>query len=91
MRTNFTIPKGIKMGGNAVAIVLMTTEPGKEVEIIEHVRSLSEVKEAMVLFGEFDIFLKLECPDYGFLSSIVVNKIRNIDGVETTTTMTATP
>lgn len=79
------------MGGNAVAIVLMTTEPGKEVEIIEHVRSLSEVKEAMVLFGEFDIFLKLECPDYGFLSSIVVNKIRNIDGVETTTTMTATP
>ena len=45
----------------------------------------------MVLFGEFDIFLKLECPDYGFLSSVVVNKIRNIDGVETTTTMTATP
>lgn len=79
------------MGGNAVAIVLMTTEPGKEVEIIEQVRSLREVKEAMVLFGEFDIFLKLECPDYGFLSSIVVNKIRNIDGVETTTTMTATP
>lgn len=91
MRTNFTIPKGIKMGSNAVAIVLMTTEPGKEAEIIEQVRSLSEVKEAMVLFGEFDIFLKLECPDYGFLSSIVVNKIRNIDGVETTTTMTATP
>jgi len=79
------------MGSNAVAIVLMTTEPGKEAEIIEQVRSLSEVKEAMVLFGEFDIFLKLECPDYGFLSSIVVNKIRNIDGVETTTTMTATP
>lgn len=79
------------MGGDAVAIVLMTTVPGKEVEIIEQVRSLREVKEAMVLFGEFDIFLKLECPDYGFLSSIVVNKIRNIDGVETTTTMTATP
>ena len=91
MRTNFTISKGMKMGDTAVAIVLMTTEPGKEVEIINQVKSIKEVKEAMVLFGEFDIFLKLECPDYGFLSSIVVNKIRNIDGVETTTTMTATP
>ena len=62
------------MGDTAVAIVLMTTEPGKEVEIIDQVKSIKEVKEAMVLFGEFDIFLKLECPDYGLLSSIVVNR-----------------
>lgn len=79
------------MTNNAVAIVLMTTEPGREVEIIDKVRQIKEVKEALVLFGEFDIFLKLNCSDYGYLSSVVVNQIRNIDGVETTTTMTATP
>ena len=84
MSTHFTHLKGNVMTDSAVAIVLMTTEPGKEVEIIE-------VKEALVLFGEFDIFLKLQCPDYGYLSSVVVNQIRNIEGVETTTTMTATP
>ena len=79
------------MTDSAVAIVLMTTEPGKEVEIIEKIKKINEVKEALVLFGEFDIFLKLQCPDYGYLSSVVVNQIRNIEGVETTTTMTATP
>ena len=79
------------MTDSAVAIVLMTTEPGKEVEIIEQIKQINEVKEALVLFGEFDIFLKLQCPDYGYLSSVVINQIRNIEGVETTTTMTATP
>ena len=79
------------MTDSAVAIVLMTTEPGKEVEIIEQIKKINEVKEALVLFGEFDIFLKLQCPDYGYLSSVVVNQIRHIEGVETTTTMTATP
>ena len=91
MSTNFTYLKGNVMTDSAVAIVLMTTEPGKEVEIIEQIKKINEVKEALVLFGEFDIFLKLQCPDYGYLSSVVVNQIRNIEGVETTTTMTATP
>ena len=58
--------------GILVAIVLMTTEPGKEVEIIDQVKSIKEVKEAMVLFGEFDIFLKLECPDYGLYPQLLL-------------------
>ena len=91
MSTHFRHLKGNVMTDSAVAIVLMTTEPGKEVEIIEQIKKINEVKEALVLFGEFDIFLKLQCPDYGYLSSVVVNQIRNIEGVETTTTMTATP
>lgn len=91
MSTYFSNLKGNVMTDSAVAIVLMTTEPGKEVEIIEQIKKINEVKEALVLFGEFDIFLKLQCPDYGYLSSVVVNQIRNIEGVETTTTMTATP
>lgn len=91
MSTHLTHLKGNVMTDSAVAIVLMTTEPGKEVEIIEQIKKINEVKEALVLFGEFDIFLKLQCPDYGYLSSVVVNQIRNIEGVETTTTMTATP
>jgi hypothetical protein len=35
--------------------------------------------------------VKLQCPGFGFLSDIVVNVIRNIDGVETTKTLTAAP
>ena len=49
------------------------------------------ISESLLLFGEYDVFAKLECPDFGYLSNIVVNVIRNIKGVETTKTLTAAP
>ena len=75
----------------APAIVLIICEPGKENNVINALREMEEVAESMILFGEYDIFAKLECPDFGFLSDIVVNGIRNIEGVETTKTLTAAP
>ena len=77
--------------GAATAIVLIVTEPGSENHVIEKLRQVEEVTESLILFGEYDIFVKLQCPDFGFLSKIVVNVIRNIDGVETTKTLTAAP
>jgi DNA-binding Lrp family transcriptional regulator len=75
----------------ATAIVLIVTEPGKEHDVIDALRQVEEVTESLLLFGEYDVFAKLECPDFGYLSNIVVNKIRNIDGVETTKPLTAAP
>ena len=77
--------------GAATAIVLIVTETGSENHVIEKLRQVEEVTESLILFGEYDIFVKLQCPDFGFLSDIVVNVIRNIDGVETTKTLTAAP
>ena len=51
MSTHFTHLKGNVMTNSAVAIVLIT-EPGKEVKIIEQIKKINEVKEALVLFGE---------------------------------------
>lgn len=78
-------------GDSAIAVVLITTEPGREHEVVKILSGLADVSEALLLFGEYDIFIKLECPDFGFLSDIVVNTIRNIEGVETTKTLTAAP
>ncbi|MCS5533825.1 MAG: Lrp/AsnC family transcriptional regulator [Candidatus Poseidoniaceae archaeon] len=75
----------------ATAIVLIVTEPGKENHVLNSLRQVKEVTESLLLFGEYDIFVKLECPDFGYLSNIVVNEIRNVDGVETTKTLTAAP
>ncbi len=77
--------------GAATAIVLIVTEPGKENHVIEKLRQIEEVTESLILFGEYDIFVKIQCPDFGLLSTIVVNVIRNIGGVETTKTLTAAP
>lgn len=76
---------------NAVAVLLITTEPGLEHSVIKQLKGIPEVKEALLLFGEYDIFAKLECTDFGLLSNVVVSKVRNIEGVESTKTLTAAP
>ena len=75
----------------ATAIVLIVTEPGKENDVVFELNQIEEVSESLLLFGEYDVFAKLECPDFGYLSNVVVNVIRNIKGVETTKTLTAAP
>ena len=74
----------------AIAIVLIITAPGKEQIVFEALDELSSVSEN-IFFGEYDIFAKLVCGDYGELSNTVVSKIRSIQGVEATKTLTAAP
>jgi DNA-binding Lrp family transcriptional regulator len=76
---------------NAVAVLLITTEPGREHDVVAQLRGISEVKETLLLFGEYDVYAKLECTDFGLLSNVVVSQIRNIEGVEATKTLTAAP
>jgi len=78
-------------GPIALAIILIVTEPGRENDVMKSLSNLDEVIEAHVLFGEYDIFAKLTCSDYGSLSSIIVTKIRNIEGIESTKTLTVAP
>jgi len=75
----------------ATAIVLITAEPGKEADVMQELKRIPEVKEAMLLFGEYDLFAKVECRDFGSLGNIVIANIRAIDGVELTKTLTAAP
>jgi len=82
---------GLMEGPIALAIMLIVTEPGKENDVINSLSNLDEVIEAHMLFGEYDIFAKLTCSDFGSLSTIVVTKIRNIEGIESTKTFTIAP
>lgn len=75
----------------ASAIVLITTDPGMESEVYHKLRRIPEVKEAKLLFGEYDAYAKLECSDFGSLGAIVISHIRSIDGVEATKTLTVAP
>ncbi|MBN2600112.1 MAG: Lrp/AsnC ligand binding domain-containing protein, partial [Candidatus Thermoplasmatota archaeon] len=42
------------------------------------------------LFGEYDLIAKIEADDFESLGDIVVNKIRSIEGVIDTKTLTGT-
>ena len=73
----------------ATAIVLISTKPGLEKRISQTLSEMSEVVESMVLFGECDAYCKIVMPNFTTLSSFILSNIRTIDGVISTTTLTA--
>ena len=73
----------------ATAIVLISTQPGFEKRISETLCEMSEIVESMVLFGEYDAYCKIVMPDFTSLSTFILKNIRTIDGVISTTTLTA--
>ena len=50
---------------------------------------MNEIVESMVLFGEYDAYCKIVMPDFTSLSAFILRNIRTIDGVISTTTLTA--
>ena len=73
----------------AIALVLISTEPGREREVVMMLNAMPEVSEAMVLFGEYDAYCKISVDDLPELSKLILQQIRTLDGVVDTTTLTA--
>ena len=73
----------------AIALVLLTTEPGREQDVVNELSEMSEIEEAMVLFGEYDVYCKVVVEDFSQLSDLVLRNVRSLSGVVETTTLTA--
>jgi DNA-binding Lrp family transcriptional regulator len=73
----------------AIALVLLSTEPGREQQVVNELNKMPEVSEAMVLFGEYDVYCKIMVEDFSRLSSLILKSIRTLEGVVETTTLTA--
>ncbi|MGB0329618.1 MAG: Lrp/AsnC ligand binding domain-containing protein [Candidatus Poseidoniaceae archaeon] len=73
----------------AIALVLLTTEPGREQDVVNELSEMSEIEEAMVLFGEYDVYCKVVVGDFSQLSDLVLRNVRTLSGVIETTTLTA--
>ena len=69
-----------------MAFVLMNVEIGGETEVMNSLKQIEEVKEAYVLFGVYDIAVKIEAEDRRRIEEIVVWKIRKFDKVRQTVT-----
>ena len=78
-------------GDIATASGLIVAEPGAESDVYHQLKLIPEVVEAMLLFGEYDLYAKLVCDDFGMLGSVVITQIRAIEGVDSTKTLTAAP
>ena len=47
----------------AVGFVLITTEPGREIEVRDKVAKLDNVSGQWIVFGMHDLFVKVEADD----------------------------
>lgn len=69
------------------AYVMINCEMGAEDTIIEVVKSIDSVKEVSGVFGNYDVIVKLECPNIEEVREIITKKIRQLGKVRCTTTI----
>ena len=69
------------------AFILITSELGKENEVLANLRKIEGVREAHSLYGVYDVIAHVECEGEGDLRNLVTNRIRNVGDVRATMTL----
>tara|TARA_B100000700_G_C15060858_1_gene865723 strand:- start:2161 stop:2394 length:234 start_codon:yes stop_codon:yes gene_type:complete len=72
-----------------VAFVLFKTEPTRERDVYLALSGKDCVAEVHVLYGEFDLLVRVSSSDSNDLSSMLIQEFRQISGVRETQTMIA--
>ena len=67
--------------------VLVNVEPGSESDVHKVALSLDCVTDANMLFGDYDLIVKIEASSMGEIAGHVVESIRAIPGVANTKTL----
>ncbi len=71
------------------AFVLINTETGAEDHVLRQLKTISEVKEAYVSYGVYDLVVKVRADTMEALKEIVSFKIRRLEKVRSTLTLMA--
>lgn len=69
------------------AYVLMRIKPGMDRSVLHEVRKLAQVKAVETVYGEYDMLIKIEMETLDELDSFIFDIVRNIKGVEGSTTL----
>jgi DNA-binding Lrp family transcriptional regulator len=72
----------------AIGFVLMHVLSLHENEVFNKLSKIPEVVEVHSIFGEYDLIVKIEAKDYESIAKIIFHKIKTIDGVTDTKTLT---
>ena len=64
-----------------IGYVLVTCESGFERAVMKKLLSIKHVADASVLFGMYDIIIKLESVTYEMLRELIIWKIRKIERI----------
>lgn len=70
-----------------VAYVLIQCDLGSEVEIIEELSKIDQIKEVRGTYGIYDIFCKIEADSKNVLDDVITFKIRKVPKIRSTITL----
>lgn len=73
------------------AYILINCQLGSEEEVIKKIKQIENVEEVHGVFGAYDIIVKLEASNNHVLRDVITTKIRKIDKISSTLTMTIIP
>ncbi|MCD6106358.1 MAG: Lrp/AsnC family transcriptional regulator [Thermoplasmata archaeon] len=74
------------LGLETLAIILVSVGKDDQRAIARRIASLKGVQEVHIVTGEYDIIVKARTRNMSHLSNLVLDRIRNIPGVEKTLT-----
>jgi len=71
----------------ATAFVLINAEIGAENDVLKDLKTITEIKEAHMVYGVYDIIARVETETMQELKDTISWKIRRLDKVRSTLTM----
>jgi DNA-binding Lrp family transcriptional regulator len=71
----------------AKAFVLINTELGSEVEAVKAIKSIANVTEAYLVYGTYDIIVRVEGDSLEKVKETITHKLRTLSNVRTTLSM----
>ena len=73
------------------AYVLVVTDPGKTKGVVDIVRGIPGVVEAREVMGPYDIVIQIEVDNLTEIPPILGEKIRQVPGIQSTTSLVTLP
>jgi DNA-binding Lrp family transcriptional regulator len=73
------------------AYVLVVTDPGKTRYVVDEIRKIAAVIEMHEVMGPYDIVAEIEVATLQEIPPILGERIRGIDGIQSTTSLVTLP
>jgi DNA-binding Lrp family transcriptional regulator len=67
--------------------VLISCMIGQEHYVLEHIKSIPQVKSSLITYGEYDIVIKIESESATEMANIISSQIRQIRKIRSTITL----